>query len=136
MDGHTSGSFDIRNPIRLRIIYDVTVAELKCRCAAGFYTQGVCAFTTVEPEENVHQHKGCYETEIDLPGNVFAEGEYLVTIAIFASRGKKVRYCRAAEAIAFLIYDPLQGGSARGDYAEGLGGVMRPMLQWEKRYIG
>ncbi len=136
MNGQPTGSLDIRNKIKIRIFYEISVAELRFRCAVNFHTQGVCAFTAVEPVEHIHHQKGCYETEIDIPGNIFAEGEYLVTIGIFASRGKKLRYCWAVDAVAFMIYDTIEGGSARGDYAEGFGGVMRPLLQWRKKYIG
>jgi len=37
------------------------------------------------------------------------------------------------DAIAFSIYDPIDGSSARGDYLLQFPGIVRPLLQWETR---
>jgi lipopolysaccharide transport system ATP-binding protein len=34
------------------------------------------------------------------------------------------------EAVAFQVVDSLDGGSARGDFAGTIPGVVRPMLKW------
>lgn len=123
----------ITSNLKLRIRYRIDRGNIQFRCAANFYTQGVCAFSTLQPKEVLHPAAGVYEAEVLLPANLLAEGEYLVGLSIFASRGKKSHYCQISDAIAFQITDPLRGDSARGDYAEGLGGVMRPLLKWSHK---
>jgi lipopolysaccharide transport system ATP-binding protein len=127
---------NIEKPIKLKIGYYLSVPNLKFRCAAGFYTRGACAFYTLELTETVRERVGQYYSTVYIPGNLLAEGEYTVGISVFASRGKKLHYCRANDVVAFQVYDPVTGNSARGDYAEGLEGVIRPQLEWQNEYAG
>ena len=39
-------------------------------------------------------------------------------------------------ALAFQVFDPMTGSSARGDYAQNFAGVMRPRLDWEMAFEG
>jgi hypothetical protein len=126
----------IERPTKLRIGYVTTTANFKFRCAARFYTRGTCAFITLEAEETVREHPGLYYSTVHLDGNMFAEGDYTVGISAFASRGKKLSYCLADDVVAFQVYDPVSGNSARGDYTEPLLGVMRPRLEWDIDYAG
>jgi lipopolysaccharide transport system ATP-binding protein len=127
---------NIEQATLLRIAYYTSVPNFKFRCAARFYTQGTCAFIALEPVETVRRQSGLYYSTVHIDGNLFAEGDYTVGISVFASRGKKLNYCLVDDVIAFQVYDPVTGGSARGDYAEGLVGVMRPRLDWETQYAG
>jgi lipopolysaccharide transport system ATP-binding protein len=125
-----SNVLNIEKAIKLRIIYHVDAPELSFRCAASFHTQGTCAFVTVEIKESRRTGGGWYSSVVEIPGNLLAEGEYTVNLSVFSSRGKKVHLCKLSSVVAFQIFDPLNGVSARGDYTEGLGGVMRPLLYW------
>ena len=40
------------------------------------------------------------------------------------------------DVIVFQVSDALQGDSARGDYAEAMRGVVRPLLPWSMDYAG
>ena len=120
----------------MRIKYYVQRERMKFRCMAIFYTQNVCAFPAFEQIEFMHDKIGCYESVVHIPGNLLAEGEYVVGISIFESRSIKLHYCRISDVIAFQVIDSLRGTSVRGDYAEGLGGVVRPFTKWEKNFLG
>ena len=126
----------VERPTKLRIGYSTTVPNFKFRCCARFYTQGTCAFITLEAVENVRERPGFYYSTVHLEGNLLAEGDYTVGISVFASRGKKLNYCLEDDVVAFQVYDPVTGNSARGDYTEGLVGVMRPQLAWDLEYAG
>lgn len=126
--GAPASTADIEKPLTLSISYHVS-EERSFRIAASFYTQGTCAFTTLETAETVRP-PGRYESRVEIPGNVFAEGEYLVNLSGFASRGKKVHLFKLDGCLSFQIYDKVTGTSARGDYREGLGGALRPKLEW------
>ena len=39
-----------------------------------------------------------------------------------------------SNAVAFQVCDPLEGNSARGDWTDEWGGVVRPLLKWETQY--
>ena len=120
----------IHQPLQLILRYTTDKAQLRFRSVVSFNTQGVCAFAALQPTEVLHDRAGSYEARVSIPANLLAEGEYSVDVSVFASRGKKSHFCRVQEAIAFQVNDPITGESARGDYAEGLLGVMRPKLPW------
>ncbi len=126
----------VEQPIQLRITYQVQVPNLRFRCCAVFFTQGSCAFVTLEPIEIVRERVGFYHSVVRIPANLLAEGEYTVSLSVFASRGKKAHYCRAKDVVVVQIYDPVSGTTARGDYAEGLLGVVRPLLEWRVEHLG
>jgi lipopolysaccharide transport system ATP-binding protein len=126
----------IERPLDLRIRYRVNVKGLTFRCAVSFHTGGTVAFATMERTEQVREETGEYTSTVRIPGNLLSEGEYTVNLSVFASRGKKSHLCKVADLVAFQVFDPMTGGSARGDYAEGYGGVVRPMLDWRLRFEG
>ncbi len=132
--GAPASSVDIENAVMLRVSYFVEEAR-EFRIAASFYTQGTCAFTTLESAETSRPERGYYESTVAIPGNLFAEGDYLVNLSAFVSRGKKMHYFKVDGCIAFQVYDPLTGGSARGDYREALLGHLRPKLEWNLRPV-
>lgn len=126
----------IERPTKLRIGYFTSIPNFKFRCAARFYTRGTCAFITLEAVETVRERPGLYYSTVHLAGNLLAEGDYTVGISVFASRGKKLNYCLVDDVVAFQVYDPVTGNSARGDYTETLVGLMRPRLEWQLEYAG
>lgn len=132
-NGHGSPTAlaSVEEPLELRIEYRVERPNLRFRCVAMFFAQGVCAFASMEPTEAVRESQGIYRSSVLIPGNLLAEGEYSVVISIFTSQGQKHRFVQGIDALAFQVFDPMTGSSARGDYAQNFAGVMRPRLDWE-----
>ncbi|RJQ38999.1 MAG: ABC transporter ATP-binding protein [Dehalococcoidia bacterium] len=133
-DGTPASVVEVHEPLTLRIGYHIGQPGLSFRCAALFFTQGVCAFSTIEPSETRQEQIGDYFSEVFIPPNLLAEGEYTVGITIFNSRGIKLQFVRVRDTITFQIFDPMTEPSARGDYAENLAGVMRPLLKWKSLF--
>ena len=133
MDGAAPATVaQVDEPHELVIRYATQRPDMRFRLVAAFNSQGVCAFPALQPREILHAQPGTFEARVMLPANLLAEGEYNVDISVFASRGKKSHFCRVPDAIAFQEVDPMTGESVRGDYAEGLAGVMRPQLEWRQ----
>ncbi len=135
-NGLPASIIEVDEPLKLNIGYYVVQPHLCFRCAALFYTQGVCAFVSIEPVEYEREAAGHYHSILSIPSNLLAEGEYTVGVSIIASRGVKFRYVQIKDAIAFQVFDSIKGSSARGDYAENLAGVVRPRLNWILSYGG
>ncbi len=135
-EGKGKSLLEINVPSVLEIEYEVRQPGLKFRVAAGFNTQGVVAFTTNEPYETVHDRTGRYISRIAIPSNLLAEGEYTISVSIFASKGLKIRYVRAKNVFTFQVVDYISGDSSRGDFTQNVAGVLRPALTWEKTYTG
>ena len=130
-DGQPAPAPLIGERLQLRIGYTTLVPALRFRCSVNFFTQGTCAFSAVESVEQERCRAADYVSTVTIPPHLLAEGEYTVRVSIFASRGSKAHLAIADDAVRFYVTDPMTGDSARGDYAEGMQGVMRPRLAWE-----
>jgi lipopolysaccharide transport system ATP-binding protein len=133
-DGASASVVKVQEPLQLRIGYHVGRSDLSFRCVALFFTQGVCAFASMEPTESKRAQVGDYYSEVAIPAHLLAEGEYSVTISIFTSKGMKQRYVNVKDGISFQVFDPMTGPSARGDYAQNFAGVVRPLLPWQSYF--
>jgi lipopolysaccharide transport system ATP-binding protein len=130
-DNKKASVVEVHDKITIRIEYRVNKGGLRFRCALLFFTQGVLAFGSLEPREEVRPSVGNYYSLVTIPPHLLTEGEYLVGVSIFTSSGAKLRYVTLKDAIAFQVYDSMIGPSARGDYVQNLGGVIRPLLEWK-----
>ncbi len=135
-DGKPVVTASVQDSLEVRVGYYVEVPNLKFRCMIILFTQGVVAFPTLEQEETVRENAGLYYSRVTIPPNLLAEGEYIVGISIMSSRGGKHHYVQEYDTIAFHVYDPIDGTSARGDYAQRLAGVLRPLLPWRTEFAG
>ena len=127
-------TIDIEQAFKIRIHYSVNQPDLRFRCLISLHADGACAFPALEPEELVRSQTGKYWSEVTIPGNLLAEGQYSLTVSIFSSKGVKTHLAREEDVLIFTMSDGLSGNSARGDYAAGLTGVVRPKLPWTLRY--
>lgn len=130
-NGEPVSVVDVSEKLVLRVEYQVNKPGLKFRCTFGFNTQGIYAFAAMEPSEEVRADEGRYFSSIVIPPHLLAEGEYVISVSIFASSGAKVHYVSLRDAIAFQVYDSMTVPSARGDYAQNFAGVVRPLFQWK-----
>jgi lipopolysaccharide transport system ATP-binding protein len=64
-----------------------------------------------------------------VPGNLLAEGEILVKVAI-ATQKPTALHLVEPDAVAFHVVDPSGGDTARGELGGDWPGVVRPMLDW------
>jgi lipopolysaccharide transport system ATP-binding protein len=133
-NGRTVSVVDVKDDINIILEYKTHEPSLKFRCATVFYTQGIAAFTSIEPFENMHEKAGMYTSSVKIPAHLLAEGEYVVGISIFSSSAGKKHYAQVKDALVFSVYDSMTGMSARGDYAQNLNGVVRPKLEWKVAY--
>ena len=133
--GRPAAVCDVTRPLLVRVRHWCANPRLRYRVAVNFHTQGTCAFAALEPTETEKEKPGVYESSVIIPAHLLAEGEYSVNVTIFSSRGAKLRHVQQMGAAVFQTFDPLDGSSARGDYAEGLNGVLRPKLTWSEKYV-
>ncbi len=133
-DGQPAGTVEVGDRIRLELGYRVSRPGLSFRCSVMFFMRGVCAFTSMETTEDAKEAVGTYYSEVSVPPHLLAEGQYVVWVSIFTSRGTKRRFVSLADALAFQVVDPMNSPSARGDYTQQLTGVVRPWLEWKRWY--
>ncbi len=130
-DGNQKSVFDVNEDINIRFIYKVGVPNISFRLSLVFKTQGVVAFSSIEPAELIRSDEGIYTSAVKVPAHLLAESEYALNISAFASASGKKYYLSLKDAIYFQVYDSMTKTSARGDYTQNLAGVVRPLLTWE-----
>lgn len=130
-DGSPVTIADVTDELEVTLTYHVHKPLLKFRCLLWFSTCGTIAFASVEPFEHIHECIGVYVSSVIIPANLLSENEYTVSVSIFSSHGVKMHYIQARDVLSFQVVDPMFGNSARGDYTEGLAGVIRPFLAWK-----
>ncbi len=130
-DGTPKSVFDVNEDINMRFVYKVGVPNTSFRLSLVFKTQGIAAFSSIEPAELARPEEGIYSSVVKVPAHLLAESEYSVSISAFASASGKKHYLSLRDAIYFQVYDSMTNPSARGDYTQNLAGVVSPMLNWE-----
>jgi lipopolysaccharide transport system ATP-binding protein len=126
----------VEQRLRIKIVYTVLTPGVKFRCNVTVYMRDICAFSTMERAETTHPEAGRYEAVVEIPANYLAEGDYRLTVSMFTARSVKFRHVYVEDALVFHVYDPITGRSARGDYTENYSGVVRPMLDWRREFLG
>lgn len=100
-----------------------------------FNENGVHLFSSHDTTSDIRNNlrkKGEYSSTMWIPGNLLAEGTHSVSAAIMKLSPFDI-YFHEMDAVAFTVYDPISGNSARGDYMQHFPGVMRPLMQWETK---
>jgi len=115
---------------KLQIRYRTLQPGMAFRCLVRFFAGGTTAFTAVEPRESVRPEAGDYVSSVRIPAHLLAEGDVSVHVHIFYSAGWKMHHVRVKDVLQFQVYDPIDGGSARGDYAGNMAGAVMPRLEW------
>jgi lipopolysaccharide transport system ATP-binding protein len=99
--------------------------------------EGVCAFIANESDPTWRgriRPAGRYASAALIPGNFLSEGTLFVGAAISTMNPLLVHFYER-DAVAFQVFDSMDGDTARGDYAGPIPGVVRPMLQWNTRML-
>lgn len=135
-DASVSSVVEVNDELALEMEYIVNKPELRFRCAALFYSLGVCAFASIERQEIVHHKVGRYISKVRIPAHLLSETEYNVSVSMFSSVGVKQHFVKIQNALSFQVFDPMSHPSARGDYAENLVSAVRPMLDWNTSFLG
>lgn len=138
--GEVSDSFDIREPITVRVEYDCLRSGYEL--LPGFSvcndeSQIIFSSVDIEPKwVGKERDPGRYVAQITIPGNYLAEGTMLINTAVRQwEPTQRIEYY-VPEAVAFQVIDTLEGDSARGHYPGDLAGIVRPKLDWRTERIG
>ncbi len=136
--GNLCSSFDIRRPVHVEIEFQVKQAGHILIPNIQFSNDdGVCLFITADTSPVAQREPravGLYRTCMEIPGNLLSEGCMILSPALSTANPVRVHYYEK-DAAAFQVTDPMEGGSARGDYAGPYPGVVRPVFQWHNEFL-
>jgi lipopolysaccharide transport system ATP-binding protein len=135
--GRVSDVLDIRRPVFLEMEYDVLEPDLIFMVYFRLWNEeGVELFDPIDNDPDWRRKPrptGTYTSVARIPGNYLAEGTHFVGAAIRTLFPMARRFMER-DTVAFQVVDSMDGDSARVDHAGALGGVVRPLLEWETRY--
>lgn len=127
-------NYDITKPIGISMDYEVLKPGEKFTHSFNVYNEdGVHLFSLHDTKfEATHQsiEKGIYTTTAWIPGNMLAEGNHIISVAIIRINPFYI-YFHEMDALRFTVRDYMRGDSARGTYTLDFPGVVRPLLQWQ-----
>jgi lipopolysaccharide transport system ATP-binding protein len=133
-DGTAVGVVDVRRPVGVEIAFSVLrpgraiVPKLKL-----WDQHGVVCFNAMDVSPRWHETvaPGDYAVTAWIPGNLLNEGHHGVDVEIVKLQVPKPEPQVAAyRPVAFHVYDPAEGDSARGLFAGEWRGAVRPLLEW------
>jgi lipopolysaccharide transport system ATP-binding protein len=131
--GQPSDSVDIRKPVGLEVEYEILKPGYKVMPSFQLHNEeGVELIDSVEIDPAWRgriRKPGRYRSTARIPGNYLAEGTMFVSVAV-ETLDPVIMQFAARQVVAFRVVDYLEGDSARGDFAGHLGGVIRPLLNW------
>jgi lipopolysaccharide transport system ATP-binding protein len=134
--GENAEVVDIRKPVRIEVEHEVLQPDCIMVTHLTLVNEdGVVAFSSfdVDPERSARRPpRGRYVTTAEIPGNLLAEGTFIVSVGQFTRFPYRKQYYER-DVVAFRVVDDIEGDSARGDYTNTFPGVVRPRLQWTTR---
>ena len=134
-NGETVETIDIRDSVGIEIRFRVLRADdrplfAKIRVQDR---QGDIAFNAMDTAAQTGDPAtpGLYTATAWIPPNLLSEGTAAIDVAVCTLHAPKL-YQRAQryEAVAFTVFDPGDGDTARGLFTGQMRGVVRPLLEW------
>jgi len=133
-DGLPISVADVRRPVGIEVSFAVLLPGRAVVPKIKLHDQhGVLCFNAmdVSPRWQDPVPPGEYVATAWIPGNFLNEGRHAVGVEIIKlDIPKPEPQAQAYEAVAFHVYDPAEGDSARGLFAGQWKGAVRPMLEW------
>lgn len=137
-EGETTNAIDIRRPVGVEIVYDVLKPDHMLVPNFHFYNEGglqLFAVQEVGPEWRRRPRPvGQYVSTAWLPGNFLSEGAVRVSVGISSHIPVIAVHVFQDNAVAFRVYDKMEGDSARGDFTGPMPGVIRPLVEWTTKF--
>jgi lipopolysaccharide transport system ATP-binding protein len=133
-DGSRASVVDVRSPMGIEIGFRVlrygapVVPKIKVSDQHG----AIC-FNAMDVGPRWHEPTppGEYAATAWIPANLLNEGRYSVDVDVVTIASPKLNsHARAYRIVAFHVYDPAEGDSARGLFTGTWRGVVRPLLEW------
>jgi homopolymeric O-antigen transport system ATP-binding protein len=132
--GELATTVDVRHPVGIQISFAVLregrpiVPKIKV-----LDQHGAICFNAMDLNPRWHDRAspGEYVATAWIPANLLNEGRHAVDVDVVTIASPKlVPHASAFQAVAFHVYDPAQGDSARGLFQGQWRGSVRPILEW------
>jgi lipopolysaccharide transport system ATP-binding protein len=133
-DGATAHTVDVRRPVGIEVGFDVLGSGAPIRPQIMLTDEsGLHSFNALDTDARWQDEAepGSYTSTAWIPGNLLNEG--VVFVSVFVSTlapQRTLQHVKERDAVSFQVTDPLEGDSAKGEYAGRWAGVVSPLLEW------
>jgi lipopolysaccharide transport system ATP-binding protein len=135
--GQVSEAVDIRERISIEMEYEVLTPDFVLLPHFHIYNEeGVHVFATLDQDPEWRRRrrpKGHFVSRVQIPGNYMSPGQFFVNCNLLVLTPRSRQFV-CPDAVAFQVIDNIGDGTARGDWTEELGGVVRPLLEWSTEF--
>lgn len=135
--GSLVDAIDVCEPVAVELEFEVLQSDHHLLPHLHFFDQQsnhLFASMDTDPEwRNRKRPKGRYITKTWVPANYFNSGRILITPACLTMSPRIVQFYEK-NAVGFEVIDSGNKAGARGDWAGSIGGLMRPLLEWQTEY--
>ena len=136
-DDEITDNIDIRQTVAIELQYDVLEPGHVLLPHFSVHTgDGLFAFVGLDQDPTWRgrpRPRGRYTSTSWIPGNLLSEGMMFIGPAMRAVEPDVLHFYER-EAVSFQVIDCPGGNTARGDYAGGIPGAVRPLLRWTTCY--
>jgi lipopolysaccharide transport system ATP-binding protein len=136
--GQVREAFDVRDAIGLQMEYEVRAPGHVLM--PHYYVhndEGLLLFGALD-QDRTWRHRarppGRYLSTAWIPGNFLPGGTFYVSCALL-SRTVNVSQFYEQQVLSFTVAENMGEGTARGDWSGYMGGVVRPLLEWETEAV-
>ena len=129
---------NINEPIGVEVVFDVLKEDNILLPNIGVYNEErLLLFLCHDTDKQWRRRArfvGTYTSTMWIPGNFFAEGTFVLDVALTTHTPFLKVHTYEAEVVSFQIVDNFEGNSARGDYMGPYPGLIRPVFEWRTLY--
>ena len=129
----TVSSVDIREEVGVEMVFEVLRPGFRLLPHYMFHNEeGVLVFASLNQNPDWAQRPypvGRFVNIAWIPGNFLTGGALFVTASLITRHPDIVQF-HERQTVSFSVRDNMGPGTARGDWAEDLDGVVRPLLDW------
>jgi lipopolysaccharide transport system ATP-binding protein len=138
-DGQVTDTINVTEPVMIQVEYDVLKPGYRFLPNFQFYNeQGAHVFSSHDIDPEWHRRprpKGRYKSSVCIPGNLLTVGTILVSAGL-GTIDPDIFLFHVQDVVAFHVVENYELNTARGDYRGPIGGVIRPLLQWNTKVAG
>src|SRR5439155_26970082 len=133
-DGSPAAAVDVRRSVGIEIGFRLLregqpiVPKIKV-----LDQHGAICFNALDVDSRWHEPtaRGEHVATAWIPGNLLNEGRHSIDVDIVTIASPKlIPHAKAYKIVAFHVFDPAEGDSARGEFTGEFRGVVRPLLEW------
>jgi lipopolysaccharide transport system ATP-binding protein len=134
-NGKEIGAARVDDDVWIDVGFKTAIPDVSVRANIDVSANGVTAFRSVQPEPVPVEGFAEGIAKVRIPAHLLTETMYSVTASLAFFTPDEPYTCILDNALAFQVYDPARGDSARGKFHGRMPGLIAPRLEWQLKAL-